>query len=85
MPSPAKASGYTCKDVAKRATLFLENRLPAAENLLVWRHIEDCAGCRTYIEQMALVRDSLHKLPEPKMPDAMRKKLLRRLKRVARE
>jgi predicted anti-sigma-YlaC factor YlaD len=83
--SQPKASRYTCKDVARQATAFLENQLPAAQNILIWRHLEGCADCRTYIEQMAVVRDSLRKLPEPQMPDERRKKLLARLRKVTRD
>jgi hypothetical protein len=37
------------------------------------------------VEQLALVRDSLRNLQVPQMPDRMRKKLLQRLARLARE
>ena len=84
MSSQRQTAGYTCEQVAKQATEFLENRLPAATNIDIWRHLEACADCRTYLEQLALVRDSLHKLPEPAMPDDMREKLLKRLGRMAR-
>ena len=83
MPSQRKAAGYNCEQVAKQATEFLENRLPAAVNIEIWRHLESCADCRTYLEQVALVRDSLRKLPEREMADAMRRKLLKRLGRMA--
>ncbi len=84
MSLQSKTAGYTCGQVTTQATEFLENRLPAATNIDIWRHLEACADCRTYIEQLALVRDSLHKLPVPEMPVAMRKKLLARLVRKAR-
>jgi predicted anti-sigma-YlaC factor YlaD len=84
VPKQGNANGCTCQDVARQATEFLENRLPAAASVAIWRHLEGCADCRTYLEQMAVVRDSLHKLPEAKMPDAMRDKLLKRLRRVTR-
>ncbi len=85
MPRQPKISGYNCRQVAAQATGFLDNRLPAAANVAIWRHLDGCADCRTYIQQMALVRDSLKKMPAPKMPDATRKKLLQRLARMARD
>jgi predicted anti-sigma-YlaC factor YlaD len=78
------SAANTCKQVAQQATEFLENRLPSVANIDIWRHLEACADCRTYIEQLALVRDSLHRLPEPEMPDETREKLLQRLGRMAR-
>jgi hypothetical protein len=80
-----KASGYTCHDVVKQATEFLESRLPSAQNIEMWFHFESCAACRTYILQMVLVRDTLRKLPSPAMPDLMREKLLQHLSRIARD
>jgi anti-sigma factor (TIGR02949 family) len=79
-----KASGCNCQDVARQATEFLENRLSSAANVAIWRHLDGCADCRTYLEQMATVRDSLRKLPDAPMPDDMRRKLLERLRRVTR-
>lgn len=85
MSQQGKASDYACRDVTQKATDFLENRLPSATNIAIWRHLEACADCRTYLEQMATVRDSLRKLPDAQMPEAMRKKLLARLKKVTRD
>lgn len=85
MPNQQKASGYTCYDVLKQATEFLENRLPSAQNIEMWFHFESCAACRTYILQLVLVRDTLRKLPGEAMPDPMREKLLQRLMRIARD
>ena len=85
MPNPGQADGCTCQDVAHQATEFLENRLRADASIAIWRHLEGCADCRTYLEQIATVRDSLRQLPGVTMPDAARKKLLERLRRVTRE
>jgi predicted anti-sigma-YlaC factor YlaD len=78
----SQAAGCTCQQVAKQATAFLENRLSSAVNVDIWRHLEACADCRTYLSQLALVRDSLRKLPVPAMPDDMREKLLARLRKM---
>ncbi len=84
MPDPGQVDGCTCQDVARQATEFLENRLRAPASITIWRHLEGCADCRIYLEQMATVRDSLRQLPGAKMPDEMRGKLLERLRRVTR-
>lgn len=85
MPTQRKAGGIPCQELVKQGTEFLENRLPAASKVEIWRHLESCASCRTYVEQLALVRDSLRNLRVPQMPDRMRKKLLQRLARLARD
>lgn len=85
MPNQRKAVATSCRELVRQATEFLEDRLPAATKVEIWRHLESCAACRTYVEQLALVRDSLRGLPVPEMPDRMRKLLLRRLARLARE
>jgi hypothetical protein len=46
--------------------------------------LEGCPGCRTYVEQLALVRDTLRKKRDAPMPDELRQALLKRLRRVAR-
>lgn len=84
MPQQRKAAEFTCRALAKRATDFLENRLPAAVNLDIWRHLEGCPGCRTYVEQLALVRDTLRKKPEAQIPDRARQELFKCLGRMAR-
>jgi predicted anti-sigma-YlaC factor YlaD len=84
VPEHRKAAEITCRALAKQATEFLENRLPAAVNLDIWRHLEGCPGCRTYVEQLALVRDTLRKQPQAQIPDNVRQKLLKRLGRMAR-
>lgn len=78
-----KTAGYTCEQITKQTTEFIENRLPAATNSLVWRHLGACADCSTYVQQLALVRDSLRKWPEPVMSHEMRAKLLKHLGRMA--
>jgi hypothetical protein len=85
VPSQHNAHGFTCQEVSEQATAFLENRLCAVSMNGMWRHLEFCSACRTYVEQLTLVRDSLRKLPRTTMSDRMRKDLLLRLARMARD
>jgi predicted anti-sigma-YlaC factor YlaD len=85
VPIERKAGAITCRELVKQGTEFLEDRLPAASKVEIWRHLESCASCRTYVEQLALVRDSLRRLRNPQMPDRMREILLRRLARLRRD
>lgn len=85
MSNQENARGITCQELANQATLLLENRLSATSTITIWRHLESCFACRTYITQLILVRDSLQKLPGSTMSDQMRKHLLQRLARMAGE
>jgi hypothetical protein len=85
LPIQKNASIYTCQEVAEHATEFLEHRLPVASTNEIWLHLESCVACSIYVQQLALVRDSLRKLPGPTMSDRMLKQLLQRLARIARE
>jgi hypothetical protein len=75
----------TCKDAASSATEFLEERLAGASRAAFLRHIKACDPCRTYVEQIALVRNCLDKLPRVSMPRSMRGKLVEHLKKRAQE
>jgi anti-sigma factor RsiW len=62
MPNLHIASGYTCQEVARKATEFLEDRLPTASRDATARHLQNCNACRVYMQQLVLVRDSLRRL-----------------------
>lgn len=83
MPTQRNASSITCQEVANLATEFMENRLPAAPRAKVSLHLKSCAPCRTYVQQLTAVRDSLPNLPGATMPDRMRKLLVQRLAGIA--
>ena len=68
-----------CRQVAERATEFLEGRLPAAARARWVRHVDTCTPCATYAQQIALVRAALHRLPGVDMPPSARNQLLERL------
>ena len=85
VPIQRKAGRTTCRELVKQGTEFLEDRLPAESAAAVWRHLDSCASCRTYLEQLALVRDSLRGLKDPVMPDRIREILLQRVARLGRD
>lgn len=57
-------SELTCRDVAERATDYLEGRLPVFRKIRVGLHMASCAGCRSYVLQIGLVSSTLRSLPE---------------------
>jgi len=61
-------SGLTCRDVAGRASHYLEDRLPLSIKILVGLHLASCAGCRSYVKQIAAVCETLAGLPKLSPP-----------------
>ena len=57
-------SGLTCRDVAERATDYLEDRVPSLTAIRIGLHLTSCAGCRTYVKQVDLVSSVLRSLPK---------------------
>jgi len=43
-----------CRDFAEAVTDYLEGAMPEELRLRFDRHIAECSGCRTYLEQMRL-------------------------------
>lgn len=62
-PSRSIDSELTCREIANGVTDFLEERLSTGINMKVSDHLVSCTGCRTYVEQVALVRETLAHLP----------------------
>lgn len=75
LPTHAPRAGLTCKEATRQATLFLEGRLHAADAAAVEAHVASCESCRLYVDQIALVRDALRRLPGESPSEALRKKL----------
>lgn len=76
-PSPWIDSGLTCRDITNRATDYLEDRLSTFTKERVGFHLESCAGCRAYVAQLSLVRDTLKLLPKQVPSPIDRFRLLR--------
>jgi hypothetical protein len=57
-------SRLTCRDVAERATDYLEDRLPALTTSRIGLHLTSCAGCRVYMKQIDLVSSAVMSLPK---------------------
>jgi len=63
-PSQWIHSELTCRDVAERATDYLDNHLPILTKVPVGLHLASCADCRAYLKQIALVSEALGRLPK---------------------
>jgi anti-sigma factor RsiW len=45
----------TCREVVELVTEYLEGTMAPEERAALERHLDGCAGCTTYIEQMRAV------------------------------
>jgi predicted anti-sigma-YlaC factor YlaD len=63
-PSQWIHSGLTCRDVAERATDYLEDRVPSLTAIRIGLHLTSCADCRSYVMQIGLVSSALRSLPK---------------------
>lgn len=75
-PSRSIDSALTCREIANGVTDFLEGRLSTGINMQVSDHLASCTGCRAYVEQIALVRETLAHVP-PQPPSTMTRLRLR--------
>ena len=41
-----------CKELVELVTPYLEDVLPSNERAAIERHLAECDGCQTYVEQM---------------------------------
>ncbi len=64
-PSQWNESGLTCRDVAKQASEYLDDRLSMLTKSLVRSHVASCIHCHTYVGQLRLVRDVAGCFPKP--------------------
>lgn len=62
-PSQWIHNGLICRDVAKQATDYLEDRLPLYRKICIGLHVASCADCRSYVKQIDLVSSALRGLP----------------------
>lgn len=55
----------TCREVAERASAYLDEHLKEAIKVRMAGHLNTCAGCRAYVDQIASVQEILRSLPVP--------------------
>ena len=67
---------FTCRDVAPRATDYLERNLSLADRARVAMHLLVCSFCRLYVRQLTVTRDVLRRLPRPLPSDQELDRLL---------
>ena len=63
-PSQWIQSGLTCRELAERASHYLEDKLPFSTKVRVGLHLLCCSHCRAYLQQIDLVSSALKSLPK---------------------
>jgi len=52
-----------CRDVAERASEYLDDRLPRLTKIRMELHLAFCSTCRIYVQQLGLVASIVRNLP----------------------
>lgn len=65
-----------CKELVELVSEYIEGRLPPADAERFEAHLEICAGCTNYLEQMRETIDALGHLPEESITPEAREQLL---------
>lgn len=56
-------SGITCQEIAQWASAYLDGHIEVGQKGQIAVHMVICAGCETYVKQIAMVRDVMGLLP----------------------
>lgn len=82
-PSNSNHEDITCREVAAWISAYLDEHVGEERKQQIALHLAACAGCGTYVGQIATVRDLVRLLPKaveiPANPDQLRKTLTARL------
>jgi anti-sigma factor RsiW len=71
----------TCREVVELVTDYLDGTLPAGAAAGVRAHLEECAGCEAYVEQLRQTVRALAAAPLPVLPEQTRLDLLAAFRR----
>lgn len=58
------ASEITCHEVVEWVSAYLEEHIGDERKRQIVLHLAICAGCATYVKQIATVRDMIRLLPQ---------------------
>lgn len=82
---PAVVPEITCQEVVEWASVYLEDHGSDERNRQIIPHLAICAGCETYMKQIATVRDAVQLLPkaedQPSEPHRLRQAFMARAHR----
>ena len=70
------ASGYTCQEVVRLASEYLEGTMGADEASAFEVHLNFCDGCFRFVEQLRETAATAGVLPEQQIPAELKARLL---------
>ena len=73
-----------CYEAIDRMGDALEGSLAADARPGFQEHIEECAACRNYLDQLRVTREALGQLPRPAANDSLRSRLISEFRRESR-
>ena len=65
-----------CKELVELVTPYLEDVLAANERAAIERHLAECDGCRTYVEQMRRTIRAIGHIPHEPITSSTRDEVL---------
>jgi predicted anti-sigma-YlaC factor YlaD len=69
--TPETYEELSCQELVELVTDYFEGALPAELLATFERHVEECSGCRTYLEQMRRTIEATGRLtPDEITPEA---------------
>jgi len=74
-PAEQSASDITCREVAEWTSAYIDAHVDDATKVRMALHLAACAGCETYVKQIASVPDLLGRLPETGIEPVLRDRL----------
>jgi anti-sigma factor RsiW len=66
----------SCRELVELVTEYLEGKLPLDERSRFEQHLDECAGCRTYLRQMRQVIETAGEIPETSIEPETRSSML---------
>jgi predicted anti-sigma-YlaC factor YlaD len=75
-PHASPSDEIVCRELVELVTPYLENVLPPDERALIDGHLNECDGCRTYLEQMQMTIRAIGHVPEEPITAQTREEVL---------
>lgn len=73
---PAPTGDLTCQELVEIITDYVEGTLPEEDRHRFESHLDSCAGCRAYVDQMRKTIAVVGRLSEDSLEPRMRDELL---------
>ena len=75
-PNTSPPEEIVCRELVELVTPYLEGVLPSNERDAIERHLAECDGCRTYVEQMRQTIRAIGHIPHEPITSKTRDEVL---------